>query len=102
MPGEVPAVDLFVEGYEGTLVYVDKYGEEVMNSVKRLAGMDWAASASISTQEAFAPIILMQQRTLVVALLLSLLSTAATWVMLRRQPHPFVRQRQGARLNGRF
>jgi diguanylate cyclase (GGDEF)-like protein/PAS domain S-box-containing protein len=88
VPGEVPAIDLFIEGYEGTQVYVNQFGEEVMNSVKRLAGMDWAASASISTQEAFAPIILMQQRTLVVALLLSLLSTAATWAMLRRQLTP--------------
>lgn len=87
-PGEIPAIDRFIDGYEGTQVYVNQFGEEVMNSVKRLAAVDWAASASISTQEAFAPIRLMQQRTFAAALVLSLLASAATWVMLRRQLTP--------------
>ncbi len=87
-PGVVPAIDRFVDGYEGTQIYVNQFGEEVMNSVKRLQGVDWAASASISTQEAFAPIRLMQQRTFAAALFLSLLASAATWVMLRRQLTP--------------
>ncbi|MDO8291186.1 MAG: hypothetical protein Q7T44_18390 [Parvibaculum sp.] len=37
-PGEIPAIDRFVDGYEGTQVYVNQFGEEVMNSVKRLVG----------------------------------------------------------------
>ena len=87
-PGEIPAIDRFIDGYEGTQVYVNQFGVEVLNSVKRLTTVEWAASASISTQEAFAPIRLMQQRTFAAALLLSLLASAATWVMLRRQLTP--------------
>lgn len=87
-PGEIPAIDRFIDGYEGTQVYMNQFGVEVMNSVKRLTSVDWAASASISTQEAFAPIRLMQQRTFAAAVLLSVLASAATWVMLRGQLTP--------------
>ncbi|MDO8272308.1 MAG: diguanylate cyclase [Gammaproteobacteria bacterium] len=87
-PGQIPAVDRFVEGDEGTQVYMNQFGEEVMNSVKFLSMVDWAAAASISTAEAFAPIHLMQQRTMVAALLLSVLASAATSIMLKYQLTP--------------
>ncbi len=87
-PGQIPAIDRFVDGYEGTQIYINQFGVEVMNSVKRLDSVDWAASASISTHEAFAPIRVVQQRTTWAALLLTALASAATWVMLRRQLTP--------------
>ncbi|MES3008516.1 MAG: diguanylate cyclase [Pseudomonadota bacterium] len=87
-PGVVPAVDRFVDGYEGTQVFVNQFGLEVMNSTKRLTAVAWGVSASIPTQEAFASIRLMQQRTVLAALLLSVLASAGTWWMLRRQLTP--------------
>lgn len=87
-PGVIPAVDRFIDGYEGTLLFENQVGDEVMTSTKRLTTVNWGVSASIPTEEAFAPIRLMQQRTLAVALLLSAVASAATWVMLRRQLTP--------------
>lgn len=89
-PGVVPAIDRFVEGYEGSAVYTNQFGVEVMNSVKRIAVVDWAISSSIPTAEAFAPIRDMQRRMLMATIILTLLAGVLTWWMLRRQLSPML------------
>jgi len=89
-PGVVPAIDRFVEGYEGSAVYTNQFGEEVMNSVKRIAVVDWAISSSIPTAEAFAPIRDMQRCMLMATIILTVLAGVLTWWMLRRQLSPML------------
>lgn len=87
-PGKVPAIDRFLEGFEGFAVYTNQMGVEVLNSSRRLKNVAWGVSASIPTSEAFAPIREMQQKMLLVTLGLSLLAGLATTWMLRRELLP--------------
>lgn len=86
--GEIPAIDRFIDGFEGSQVYVNPVGVEVLNSVRRLTSVDWGVSASISTDEVFAPIRAMQRRMIIAALLLTVLAGMLTWWMLRRELSP--------------
>lgn len=86
--GDIPAIDRFIDGFEGSQVYSNPAGVEVLNSVKRLTVADWGVSASIPTAEAFAPIRAMQQRMVMAALLLTVLAGALTWWLLRRNLLP--------------
>lgn len=88
--GQVPAVDRFLKGYEGTQVYTNVFGVEVMNSVKRLHIVDWGVSASMPTSEAFAPLRDLLTRMLIAALLLSGLAGLLTWWMVRRELQPLL------------
>lgn len=88
--GQIPAIDRFVDGFEGSQIYTNPTGVEVLNSVKRLKLVDWAISVSIPTAEAFAPIWAMQQRMLLAALLLTVLAVALTWWWLRRELSPLL------------
>jgi diguanylate cyclase (GGDEF)-like protein/hemerythrin-like metal-binding protein/PAS domain S-box-containing protein len=87
-PGIVPAIDRFLEGAEGSAVYVNQMGVEVLNSSKRLKTVTWGVSASIPTSEAFAPIRKMQQNMLLMTISLSLIAGLATAWMLRRELLP--------------
>lgn len=87
-PGKVPAIDRFLEGFEGSAVYTNQMGVEVLNSSKRLKNVAWGVSASIQTTEAFAPIREMQQKMLLMTLGLSLLAGLATTWMLRHELLP--------------
>jgi len=89
-PGRVPAIDRFVDGYEGTQIYVNPFGVEVIASVRRLTVVDWGISVSIPTEEAFAPIRDMQLRLLIATVFLTLLAGVLTWWMLKRQFSPLL------------
>lgn len=89
-PGRVPAIDRFIDGYEGTQIYVNPFGVEVIASVRRLSVVDWGISVSIPTAEAFAPIRAMQLRLLLATALLTLLAGVLTWWMLKRQFAPLL------------
>jgi diguanylate cyclase (GGDEF)-like protein/PAS domain S-box-containing protein len=86
--GQMPAIDRFVDGFEGSQVYINPNGVEVLNSVKRLKLVDWGISASISTAEAFAPIWAMQQRMVLAASVLTVLAAALMWWLLRHEFSP--------------
>jgi PAS domain S-box-containing protein len=83
-------VDKFAEGYEGATVAVNPKGVEVLVSGKRIPAVGWYMLASLPTAEAFAPIHAMQQRVLIVTILLTLLAGILTWWMLRRQLAPML------------
>lgn len=86
--GQIAAIDRFIDGFEGSQIYTNPMGVEVLNSVKRLKTVDWGISASISTAEAFAPIWAMQQRMVLAASVLTVLAAALMWWLLRHEFSP--------------
>ena len=89
-PGAVPAIDRFIGGYEGTQVYINPFGVEVMNSAKYLKVVDWGVSVSIPTEEVLAPVHDMEQRMLLTTVALTVMAGLLTWWMLRRQLSPML------------
>ncbi|MDD2713057.1 MAG: EAL domain-containing protein [Simplicispira sp.] len=86
--GTSPTIDRFFDGAEGTEVFVNPLGVEVLTSVKRIPVADWYLGVTLPTAEAFAPIRDLQQRMLLAASLLTLLAGALTWWLLNRQMAP--------------
>jgi diguanylate cyclase (GGDEF)-like protein/PAS domain S-box-containing protein len=101
-PGANPYVDRFVQGYEGTVRYVDQRGIEILVSVKGIASANWAMVATLPTEEAFAPIQVLQQRVLLATLFLTLLAGGLTWWitwrMLKHQLAPMLAATQSLAL----
>ena len=89
-PGMIPTMDRFIQGYEGSAVFVNRFGIESLTSTKRIPSADWFAAVDLPTGEAFAPIRSMRQRMLLATLFLTLLAGALIWWMLRRQLSPLV------------
>lgn len=87
-PGVNPLFDRYLQGYEGTGRIVDSRGLEVLSAARQIAAADWLLIVRIPVAEAFAPIRDVEQRTLAVALLLTLLAGGLTWWMLRWQFAP--------------
>ena len=87
-PGINPLVDRFLQGYEGSAVYVNPLGEEILASVKGIPVSSWLVGVNLPTKEAFAPIHASQQRMLLATIFLTLLVGGLTWWMLKRQLAP--------------
>lgn len=82
--GKIPVMDRFNDGYEGTDVFVNAMGVELLVSVKRVAASGWNASTVLPTEEAFAPIRVMRRQVLLAAIILTLLAGGLTgWITLR-------------------
>ncbi|MDD2865272.1 MAG: PAS domain S-box protein, partial [Methylococcales bacterium] len=88
--GQFPEIDEFLEGYEGTAVFVDPQGVEVMASAKNISVATWHITAILPTKEAFAPIEKMQREMLFAASVLTLLAGGLTWWSLKRQLTPLI------------
>jgi len=86
--GVSPAIDNFQAGREGSVIFHNPKGVELLTSVKNIPVADWYVAATLPTAEAFAPIRDMQQRMLLATLLLTLIAGGLTWWMLRRQLAP--------------
>lgn len=79
-----PALDRFLAGYEGSTVYTNPLGVEVLGSAIQIPAANWLLGLTIPVKEAFAPI-----RHMILALLvLSLLASFVIWWMLRHQLAP--------------
>ncbi len=93
-PGVIPLLDRFIQGCEGSAVYVNPLGVEVLGSAKGIPVAGWFMGAILPTEEAFAPIRTMQQRMLLTTILLTLLAGSLTWWMtwwmLRRHLSPML------------
>ena len=87
-PGAVPAIDRFIDGYEGTQVYINPFGVEVLSSGVRLTTVQWGVSASMPTAEAFAPVRDLQRRMLIATIFLTVMAGVLTWWMLRHELAP--------------
>jgi diguanylate cyclase (GGDEF)-like protein/PAS domain S-box-containing protein len=88
--GVSPTLDRFIQGYEGSDVFVNPVGVEVLASAKTVPLTGWYVAAILPTTDAFAPIHDMQRRMLLATLILTLLADVLTWWMLRREISPLV------------
>ena len=86
--GKNPTMDRYTQGYEGSAIYVNTRGVEVLSSAARVPAADWFVLATLPTVDAFLPIRDMQQRMLLATLLLTLLAGGLTWWLLKRQLSP--------------
>ncbi len=85
-----PELDRFVDGYEGTGILTNPKGVEVLASAKRVPAAGWYVAALLPVSVAFSPIQNLQQHVMSAAILLTLLSGAVIWWMLRRQLFPML------------
>ncbi len=88
--GVSPTLDRFIGGHEGSEVFVNPLGLEVLASVKSVPVAGWYFAVVMPTADAFAPIHAMQQRMLWTTLALTLLAGTLTWWTLRRQLAPML------------
>jgi diguanylate cyclase (GGDEF)-like protein/PAS domain S-box-containing protein len=89
-PGMNPPIDRRVRGQEGSEIFINPSGVEVLISSKNIPVAGWVVTASLPTQEAFAPIREVQQRLLLVTILMTLLAGALTWWLVQRQLAPML------------
>lgn len=89
-PGVIPGIDRFLAGYEGSSVFVNSLGLEVLISGKAVPVAQWLVVVSYPTKEAFAPIHALQARMFWATIFLTLLAGSLIWWMLRRQMKPLV------------
>jgi methyl-accepting chemotaxis protein len=87
-PGVNAPLDRFINGFEGTEVFVNPMGVNVLASVKTVPSALWYVAAVLPVAELNAPMAHMQRRILQVATLLTLLAGVLSWWMLRRQLSP--------------
>lgn len=73
-PGLNPTMDRYARGHEGTDVFINPLGVEVLASAKGVPVAGWYVAVTLPTSEAFAPIHAMQQRMLWATILLTLLA----------------------------
>jgi len=86
--GVSPKIEEHLAGHEGSDIFFNFEGVEVMVSVKNIPVADWYVAATLPIAEAFAPILVIQRQMLLGTILLTLIGGALTWWMLRRQLAP--------------
>jgi len=93
-PGLSPLIDHALQGFEGSGVFVNPRGVEVLASSKSVPVAGWNLVAMLPTREVFAPIRAMQQRIFLAAIVFTLLAGSLiwwlTWRILRRQFAPML------------
>ena len=89
-PGVNPVLDGRARGDEGTDIFINPRGEEVLSSAKRIPVAGWYASVVMPTAEVFAPIYTVQQHVMLATIVLTLLAGGLTWWMLTRQLAPML------------
>jgi PAS domain S-box-containing protein len=87
-PGASPAIDSFLAGREGSLIFRNPIGVEVLASAKNIPVVGWYVAATLPTAEAFAPINRIKLRMLQATILLTLIIGVLTWWMLRHELTP--------------
>lgn len=89
-PGVNPALDRFLQGYEGSAVYTNPLGVHVLGSAKQIPASDWLLGLTLPSTEAFSPIDDMQQRMFFATIFFTLVAGILTWWILRRQFLPML------------
>jgi diguanylate cyclase (GGDEF)-like protein/PAS domain S-box-containing protein len=79
-----PALDRFIQGYEGSAVYTNPLGVEVLGSAKQIPVADWLMGVNLPTAEAFSPIRDMMHRIWLATIFLTLLAGGLTWWVISR------------------
>jgi len=89
-PGINTMHDRYMQGFEGFGVAINASGVLELSAVKAIPVAGWYIAVVLPAAEAFAPIHAMQQRMLWTTLLLTVLTGALTWWLLRRQLAPML------------
>ena len=92
--GVSPPLDRFIQGYEGSDVFTNPRGVEVLASAKTVPLAGWYVAAILPTVDAFDPIRDMQRRMLLATLVLTLLAAALTRSALRHELSPLLNAAQ--------
>jgi diguanylate cyclase (GGDEF)-like protein/PAS domain S-box-containing protein len=87
-PGVNPTLDRFMRGYDGTEIYVNSQGVEVLSAAKGVTMANWHVAVALPTADAFAPVNELLNRMLLATLVLTVLTAALIWWMLRYQLAP--------------
>jgi PAS domain S-box-containing protein len=81
-PGAIDLVDQFVSGQEGSGIFTNSLGVEVLVSAKNIPAANWYASVNLTTAEAFASIENLEARLYLLTLVMSLLAGfLARWIL---------------------
>ncbi len=89
-PGSNSGVERFIQGYEGSDLFVNPGGLQMLASAKNIPSAGWCLIALLPTEEAFAPIRDMQHRMLMATIFLTMLAGLLTWWMMKRQLSPML------------
>ena len=81
-------LDRRLEGFDGSAVNVNSLNIEVLTSSARIPEAGWLVIATLPTQEAFAPVRALLQRTAVATLLLTIAAGLSAWWLIKRQIAP--------------
>ena len=87
-PGVNTVLDRRLEGFDGSAVNVNSLNIEVLTSSARIPEAGWLVIATLPTQEAFAPVHAMLQRTAVATFLLTVVAGLLAWWLIKRQIAP--------------
>jgi PAS domain S-box-containing protein len=85
---DTPIVRRYLDGYEGSGVFVNSLGVTVLSSVKAIPAANWYLVASLPSAEAFEPIADLRQRMFWATIMLSVFACGFTWWLLRHQLFP--------------
>ena len=90
LPGPLinPVLDKFIDGFEGSEIFINLRGFEVISGVKHLSNTNWYVAVVLPTRIAFESITRMERRIFIMTLLLTFLSGGLTWWVLVRQLKP--------------
>ncbi|MFA6311107.1 MAG: EAL domain-containing protein [Sterolibacterium sp.] len=84
------AIDRFVGGYEGSQIFVNPKGVEVLASTKGVPVAGWYVTAQFPTAEAFSPIDDMRLRILAVTIVMTLLVGLVILLVLKHHLTPML------------
>ncbi len=87
----LPTLEHWLSHTVGTFVEPDHLGRESLVTDQRIRRAPWNVSVALPTEEAFAPAYEQQRRLVVAALVATLLTGIASWLMVRRQLSVLVR-----------
>jgi signal transduction histidine kinase/CheY-like chemotaxis protein len=80
-PGVNPLLDRYIGGYEGFGSVIDSRGVGIFSAAKGIPVAGWVLVGRIPTDEAFAPVSIMQQRVLLATLLFTFAAGCLIWLM---------------------
>jgi PAS domain S-box-containing protein len=86
--GVNPAIDRYIDGYEGAAVATTPSGIEMLSAAKAIPEANWYLVVLLPSSEAFGPVHVLLQRIWAAAGLAMVLAGLAVWWMLRQQLTP--------------
>jgi len=87
-PGEVPLIDKFMAGFEGSGISVNSSGIRILLTAKQIPTPGWFVRVGLPTEIAFAPIKRMKIGSYSIALGLSMLSSLLLFLVIRQALKP--------------